>query len=247
MKKIVEELNQEYSKSTIEETLKILSQRFASKIAFSSSFGHEDQVLSHLIFSNNFPIEVFTLDTGRIFPETYKVFNETIKKYDKKITTYYPDAALVEKMMTEKGPHSFYESVENRKECCNIRKVIPLKRALENVDLWITGLRAEQSDARHDLQFFQYDSVFNVIKYNPLLNWTLEETVDFIKENNIPYNQLFDQGFVSIGCQPCTRAIKAGESFRAGRWWWEDNSKKECGLHAPEQLNEAPIINIKKL
>jgi len=247
MKKIVEELNQEYSKSTIEETLKILSQRFASKIAFSSSFGHEDQVLSHLIFSNNFPIEVFTLDTGRIFPETYKVFNETIKKYDKKITTYYPNAALVEKMMTEKGPYSFYESVENRKECCNIRKVIPLKRALENVDLWITGLRAEQSDARHDLQFFQYDSVFNVIKYNPLLNWTLEETVDFIKENNIPYNQLFDQGFVSIGCQPCTRAIKAGESFRAGRWWWEDNSKKECGLHAPEQLNEAPIINIKKL
>jgi len=247
MKKIVEELNQQYSKSTIEETLKALSKRFTSKIAFSSSFGHEDQVLSHIIFSNNLPIEVFTLDTGRIFPETYKVFNETIKKYDKKIITYYPDATLVEKMMTEKGPLSFYESVENRKECCNIRKVLPLKRALENVDLWITGLRADQSDARHDLQFFQYDSVFNVIKYNPLLNWTLEETVDFIKENNIPYNQLFDQGFVSIGCQPCTRAIKPGESFRAGRWWWEDNSKKECGLHAPEQLNEAPIINIKKL
>ncbi len=247
MKELVEKLNKEFANSTIEETLQELSRQFENKIVFSTSFGQEDQVISHIIFRNNYPIRVFTLDTGRFFPETYKVFNETVKKYDKTIHVYFPDTALVEKMVTEKGPLSFYESVENRKECCNIRKVLPLKRALADVDLWITGLRAAQSEARHDLQLFQYDSVFNVIKYNPLLHWSLEETVDYIKQNNIPYNSLFDKGFVSIGCQPCTRAIKPGESFRAGRWWWEDNSKKECGLHAPEQLNEAPVINTQKI
>ncbi len=247
MKELAAKLSRQFAHSTIEKTLDSLSVQFKNKIVFSSSFGQEDQVISHLIFSNHIPIKVFTLDTGRFFPETYKVFNETIQKYDKKITTYFPDANLVEEMMSQKGPLSFYESVENRKECCNIRKVLPLKRALQGMACWITGLRAEQSEARHDLQLFQWDSNFKVIKYNPLLHWSLAETIDYIKKNNTPYNKLFDKGFVSIGCQPCTRAIGPGEHFRAGRWWWEDNSKKECGLHAPEQLIEVPVIHTKKL
>ncbi len=247
MKDLAKKLSQEFAQTSIENTLKAISERFKNKITFSTSFGQEDQVISHIIFTNDFPVEVFTLDTGRVFPETYKAYNETLTKYGKQITSYYPETTAVEKMVTKKGPLSFYESVENRKECCNIRKVIPLKRALANMDIWITGLRASQSDARAELDLFQYEESFNVIKYNPLTNWSLNETMDYIKKNNIPYNTLFDKGFVSIGCEPCTRAIKKGEDFRAGRWWWEDNSKKECGLHAPEQLEQTTKINIKHI
>jgi phosphoadenosine phosphosulfate reductase len=144
---------------------------------------------------------------------------------------YFPPAEKVEEMVNKKGPFSFYESLENRKECCFIRKVIPLKRALKGNEIWITGLRASQSENRNDLQEFEWDEGNQIIKYNPLLNWSLEETIDYIKENHVPYNILHDRGFVSIGCEPCTRAIKPGEDFRAGRWWWEQNSGKECGLH----------------
>jgi phosphoadenosine phosphosulfate reductase len=247
MKNLAHQLSEEFAHVSIVGTLKELSIRYQNKISFSTSFGQEDQVISHIIFKNNLPIDVFTLDTGRIFPETYKVFNETIALYGKNITTYYPETAAVEKLLSEKGPLSFYESVENRKECCNIRKVLPLKRALANVEVWITGLRASQSEARKDLALFQYDEAFQLIKYNPLLDWSLDETMVYIKQNSIPYNKLFDQGYVSIGCQPCTRAIEPGEDFRAGRWWWEDNSKKECGLHAPEQLNQTEKIEIKRI
>jgi phosphoadenosine phosphosulfate reductase len=247
MKEIALQLSQQFAQTSIEETLTFLNKQYKGNIAFSTSFGQEDQVISHYIFNSNLDIKVFTLDTGRLFEETYKVFEKTIQKYNKSIICYYPQKDLVEKMMSEKGPFSFYESVENRKECCNIRKVLPLKRALKDVKVWITGLRASQSDARKDLDLFQYDESFDLIKYNPLLYWSLEETMEFIKNNDIPYNKLFDQGFVSIGCQPCTRAIKPGEDFRAGRWWWEDNSKKECGLHAPEQLNTNLTINTKKI
>ena len=224
--------------------LKKLAEMHGASIAFSSSFGLEDQVISDMIFSNNIPIKVFTLDTGRLFPETYKVWNETLEKYNKIINTYYPKTKAVEALVTEKGPHSFYASVENRKECCEIRKVEPLKRALENIDLWVTGLRAEQSSARSNLDFFEKDASFGLVKFNPLKDWTFDELKTYIKEHKVPYNKLHDEGFVSIGCQPCTRAVKAGEDFRAGRWWWESSSK-ECGLHAA-RTNE-PIINIKKL
>jgi len=247
MKEIALHLSQQFENTPIDQTLHSLIKQYKGNIAFSTSFGQEDQVISHYIFSNNIDIKVFTLDTGRLFAETYKVFNETFLKYGKNIHTYYPQTELVEKLVTEKGPYSFYESIENRKECCNIRKVLPLKRALKDVKIWITGLRASQSEARKDLALFQYDESFDLIKYNPLLNWTLEETMEFIKKNEIPYNKLFEQGFVSIGCQPCTRAVKPNEDFRAGRWWWEDNSKKECGLHAPEQLNTSFKINTKKI
>jgi len=224
--------------------LKKLAEMHGTGIAFSTSFGLEDQVISDMIFSNNIPIKVFTLDTGRLFPETYKVWNETLEKYNKIINTYYPKTKAVEALVTEKGPHSFYASVENRKECCEIRKVEPLKRALENIDLWVTGLRAEQSSARSNLDFFEKDASFGLVKFNPLKDWTFDELKAYIKEHKVPYNKLHDEGFVSIGCQPCTRAVKEGEDFRAGRWWWESSSK-ECGLHAARS-NE-PIINIKKL
>jgi phosphoadenosine phosphosulfate reductase len=224
--------------------LKKLAEMHGTGIAFSTSFGLEDQVISDMIFSNNIPIKVFTLDTGRLFPETYKVWNETLEKYNKIINTYYPKTKAVEALVTEKGPHSFYASVENRKECCEIRKVEPLKRALENIDLWVTGLRAEQSSARSNLDFFEKDASFGLVKFNPLKDWTFDELKAYIKEHKVPYNKLHDEGFVSIGCEPCTRAVKEGEDFRAGRWWWESSSK-ECGLHAARS-NE-PIINIKKL
>ncbi len=214
-----------------EEILKGISELPSEKIVFSSSIGYEDQVLTHLIFANDLPIEIFTLDTGRLFNETYLVLNSTLQRYKKPIKVYSPKTEAVEKLVTEKGPLSFYESVENRKECCFIRKVEPLKRALKGNSIWITGIRADQSDNRHDLKQVEWDEANQIIKVHPLLNWTLAEVKTFIKTNNIPYNSLHDKGFESIGCAPCTRAIKTGENARAGRWWWEDNSKKECGLH----------------
>ncbi|MBK6284351.1 MAG: phosphoadenylyl-sulfate reductase [Draconibacterium sp.] len=224
-------LNKSLSGKTIVETLGFLTENHPGKVIFTTSFGYEDQVITDIIFKNNFDIKVITLDTGRLFPETYKVYNSTLDKYKKPISVYFPPTEKVEEMVNKKGPFSFYESLENRKECCFIRKVIPLKRALAGNDIWITGLRASQSENRSDMKSFEWDEGNQIIKYNPLLDWSLEETILYIKENNVPYNVLHDKGFVSIGCQPCTRAIQPGEDFRAGRWWWEQNSGKECGLH----------------
>jgi phosphoadenosine phosphosulfate reductase len=215
----------------ITDSLKILAEAYPDKIVFSTSFAYEDQAISHLIFSNNIPIEVFTLDTGRHFAETYSVWNATLDKYKKPIKAYYPKEENVQKLVSTKGPNSFYESVENRKECCFIRKVEPLRRALNGKKIWVTGIRAEQSANRKALSQIEWDETNKIYKYHPLLNWKLEEVKAFIKEHNIPYNPLHDKGFASIGCAPCTRAIKPGEDFRAGRWWWENSDKKECGLH----------------
>jgi len=228
----IQDLTNSIQDKSILEQLKILSEKFAGKIAFSTSFGQEDQVITDIIFSNNLPIKVFTLDTGRMFEETYKTWSKTLQKYNKKILAYFPNKEDVEKLVTEKGIYSFYESLENRKECCGIRKIVPLKRALVGVDCWITGLRAEQSTARTSLTLLENDENFGVIKYNPLKDWLLDDVLEYIKKHNVPYNVLHDKGFVSIGCSPCTRAIQPGQDIRAGRWWWEDNSKKECGLHA---------------
>ncbi|MDY0315511.1 MAG: phosphoadenylyl-sulfate reductase, partial [Bacteroidales bacterium] len=149
----------------------------------------------------------------------------------KEIKVYYPQTQAIEDLVTKKGPYSFYESIENRKECCNIRKVEPLRRALKGKDIWITGLRAEQSQVRTEMHVVENDLGYGIIKINPLLHWTLDEVMKYLQMNNVPYNSLHHKGFVSIGCEPCTRAIKPGEDFRAGRWWWENNSGKECGLH----------------
>ena len=217
---------------SIEETLAFLANKYQNKVVFSTSFGQEDQVITAIIAKNELPITIFTLDTGRLFQETYDVFHKTLKKYKIEIKTYFPEAAAVEDLLNKKGPNSFYESVENRKECCFIRKVAPLTKALNGNEIWITGLRAEQSENRNDLAFFEYDAHFNIIKFNPLLKWKLEEIQEYIDNNNVPQNALHKQGFVSIGCTPCTRAILPGEDIRAGRWWWE-SSYKECGLHSP--------------
>lgn len=216
----------------LEEILSKIAIEFGDRAAFSTSLSWEDQLITHYIFSNDLPIRVFTLDTGRLFPETYGVFNRTLDRYKKKIEVYFPKNEGVEKMISEKGPLSFYQSLENRKECCFLRKVEPLNRALENVNCWITGLRAEHSENRKEMTMTEMDEQRNIIKVHPILNWSLEQVKEEIKKYNIPYNVLHDKGFVSIGCQPCTRAVHEDEDFRAGRWWWEDNSKKECGLHS---------------
>ncbi|RYD74239.1 MAG: phosphoadenylyl-sulfate reductase [Sphingobacteriales bacterium] len=213
-------------------SLKLLADAFPGKVVFSSSFSYEDQVISHEILSNYISIDIFTLDTGRLFAETYSVWSSTNQKYNTSVRAYYPQALPLQNFVEQQGPNSFYESVDNRKQCCFIRKVEPLQRALAGQKLWVTGLRAEHSAARENLQQLEWDETNQVIKYHPLLHFTTEEVMQQIRQHNIPYNALHDKGFVSIGCAPCTRAIKPGEDFRAGRWWWEDANKKECGLHA---------------
>jgi len=230
----LKELKDQLSGKSIDARLEKLASIFNDKIIFTSSFGIEDQVITHKIFKNNLPIKVVTLDTGRLFPQTYEVFSNTIIKYRKKINVYFPDYMSVEKMVTEKGPFSFYDSIENRLECCRLRKVVPLSRALNGVDCWISGIRASQSDDRGQLDWIEYDEVKKLYKFYPLFDWSLEEVEKFIKENNIPYNSLHDKGFVSIGCEPCTKAVKPGEDFRAGRWWWENEGPKECGCHVSQ-------------
>lgn len=228
------------------EQFAFLESKFQDKIVFSTSLGQEDQIISDIIFKNNFGIKVFTLDTGRLFEETYKVIQRTIEKYGKKIQVYFPDFSEVEKLLTEKGPFSFYESVENRKECCYIRKVVPLKRALSGMQCWISGLRSEQSEARKDLPLISWDENYQIYKFNPLKDWTLNEVIDYLKTNDVPYNPLHEKGFISIGCAPCTRAISPGENIRQGRWWWEDNTKKECGLHETNSVDSNSAVKLSK-
>jgi phosphoadenosine phosphosulfate reductase len=217
--------------------LQWLAERFEGRSVFSTSFGLEDQVITHLIFSHNLPIRLFTLDTGRQFPETYSTWSRTLERYKKPIEAYSPQAPALEQFLVEKGPNAFYDSVENRKSCCHIRKVEPLGRALANQQLWITGIRADQSPNRLDMKPLEWDSAHQLIKFHPLFDWTFDQVRTYANLHQIPYNALHDKGFLSIGCAPCTRAIRAGEDFRAGRWWWEDASKKECGLH--EHLEKA--------
>ena len=230
-KKNADHLNEELKGKNAAEILKFVSAEFKQKIRFASSMGVEDQVITHLIAENQLPVDVFTLDTGRMFPETYEAIDKTQARYNIKISVYFPDAKEVEEMVNEKGINLFYHSIENRKLCCGIRKTKPLKRALYGMDGWITGLRREQSPTRKDLQVVEWDQGNKLIKVNPLLEWSEKQTWDFVKENKIPYNTLHDKGFPSIGCQPCTRAIMPGEDVRSGRWWWEDPETKECGLH----------------
>ena len=231
MNGLLEKVREQVANMSPVEALALLADLFPGKIVFSTSFGWEDQVISHMIFANHLPIKVFTLETGRLFRETYSVWAATMNRYQMPIHAYYPNNELLEEMVSKKGPNSFYESVENRKECCGIRKIEPLKRALKGNKIWITGIRAEQSVNRHDMHDLEWDEQNQLVKFHPIFNWTLDEVKAYIKQYNIPYNSLHDKGFPSIGCMPCTRAVAEGEDFRAGRWWWEDQSKKECGLH----------------
>jgi len=231
MKEKVQQINQLLSGKTSTEVLQWFLKEFDGKVAFSTSLGVEDQVITHMIAGIDKSAGIFTLDTGRVFPETYDLMDITAKKYDLTIRVMFPDASKVEEMVNAKGINLFYESIENRKLCCNIRKIEPLKRAFKGLDAWICGLRREQSVTRKDLQLVEWDEMNGLIKVNPLIDWTEEQVWDFIKLHNVPYNKLHDQGFPSIGCQPCTRAILPGEDVRAGRWWWENPETRECGLH----------------
>ena len=219
---------------SVDEFIQLLTNQYPDQVTFSSSFSFEDQVITNEICNNQLPVKIFTLDTGRMFAETYSVWNSTNEKYNTKIKAYYPNQDTLENLVAERGPNSFYETIQNRKDCCFIRKVEPLKRALAGNAIWITGLRAEHSPDRHDLPIIEWDESNQIIKYHPILNWSTADVKEYITKQHVPYNPLHDKGFVSIGCAPCTRAIKPGEDFRAGRWWWEDADKKECGLHVHE-------------
>jgi phosphoadenosine phosphosulfate reductase len=201
------------------------------RMVFSTSFGQEDQAITHAIATERLNIEIFTLDTGRQFQESYELIDLTTKKYGLTLKTYFPNTQKTEELVAQKGFNSFYQSVENRKECCFIRKIEPLNRALEGAHIWITGLRAEQSDNRSSMPMLEWDETKKILKFNPLIDWTYSELETYLNTHKIPQNPLHKKGFVSIGCAPCTRAIAEGEHPRAGRWWWE-NSQKECGLHA---------------
>lgn len=222
---------QSLSKASPVEVLKWCSASFGTQAAFSTSFGVEDQLLTHLIAVHQLNLEIFTLDTGRLFPETYDLWTETALKYRLSIKAYYPEAASLESAIEEHGINLFRQSVELRKLCCGIRKVEPLTRALSSKSAWITGLRREQSDSRSQLGVISWDEQHQLIKVNPLWNLGADDLWAQVRQEQIPYSKLHDCGFPSIGCAPCTRAIQPGEHPRAGRWWWENESKRECGLH----------------
>ncbi len=224
-----DQLFETFNNLSLEDGLRAITERF-ERVAFSTSFGQDDQVITAAIAKANVPIRIFTLDTGRLFQETYSLADETRAQYSLTIETFYPDTQHVEQLVSEKGFHSFYDSVENRKECCHIRKVVPLRRALQGKQVWVTGLRGEQSANRQTMKILEWDEGYKLYKFNPLIHWSYQQVLDYIAAHNVPDNPLHRKGFISIGCAPCTRAIEPGEDPRAGRWWWE-TSKKECGLH----------------
>jgi phosphoadenosine phosphosulfate reductase len=227
----IEKLNNELNGKSSLEVLNYFISNYKGKIRFASSFGVEDQILTQMIHHLQKEIKIFSLDTGRLFPETYDLIDKTRKRYKLDISVYFPNDGEVETMVNTKGINLFYHSIENRKLCCGVRKIKPLHRALKGLDVWISGLRREQSPTRSDVKLVEWDELNGLIKINPLIEWTEKEAWDYVQKNNIPYNILHDHGFLSIGCQPCTRAIKEDEESRAGRWWWEDPDTKECGLH----------------
>ena len=231
MRQEIEKLQRETEAMAAGELLGYVVRRFGDKVALASSMGAEDQVITDMLVKSGLPVRIFTLDTGRLAQETYDTIAATNEKYDIRIKMLFPDRDSVEKMVHENGPNLFYEGVENRKLCCRIRKIIPLQRELATLDGWITGLRREQSVTRDAVGRIAEDEANGLIKINPLADWTTEQVWDYIRSRDIPYNPLHDQGYPSIGCAACTRAIGEGQDIRDGRWWWETPEQKECGLH----------------
>ncbi len=206
--------------------------RFGAKnITFASSMGIEDQILTQMLRQINKDVSIFTIDTGRLHQQTYTLMDQTMEKFDFKYEVLFPNQQDIEGLTSKQGLNSFYESIEKRKNCCYLRKVKPLKRKLSTVTAWICGLRREQSVTRDDLKNIEWDENFNLVKLNPLIDWTDEQVWDYINSNQTPINPLHNEGYISMGCVPCTRTIRAGEDARAGRWWWESPEHKECGLH----------------
>ncbi len=224
-----------------DQIIKFADKEFGEKVAFASSLGEEDQVITDMIAKTAPQMEIFTLDTGRLFQESYELLAKTQKRYPMTFNVYYPDTEAIEDMVRNHGINLFSESVEHRKLCCGIRKVEPLKRALKDLVAWMCGLRRDQSAQRGHVEIFEWDEVNHKIKINPLAYWTIKDVHEYIVKNKVDVNPLHAKGFVSIGCNCCTRAIKHGEDIRAGRWWWESPQHKECGLHTAktrEKLRE---------
>ncbi|MBT4921890.1 MAG: phosphoadenylyl-sulfate reductase [Rickettsiales bacterium] len=211
--------------------LEFVSKQFPGKAIFSTSFSIEDQIITHIIAEHKLDIDIFTLDTGRMFDETYEVWQRTKEKYNIAIKPYYPNSEKLQNYVELNGVNAFYESQDLRTTCCNIRKIEPLTRALSGYDFWLSGLRSAQSQARGDKALYEIDSIFDIVKFYPILELEDDKIWEFIKENNIPYNKLYDKGFTSIGCAPCSRVPTDPKDPRSGRWWWEDEGQKECGLH----------------
>lgn len=230
-KDLIDDWNQSFDSKSPVEVIRFFLDYFKDKISLSTSLGLEDQVLTQMVASINPATKIFTLDTGRMFPENYDLISTTSKKYKVNIEVFFPESHEVEHMVSSKGINLFYDSIGNRKLCCYVRKLKPLSRALKGKKAWITGIRHNQSITRNDIKLIQWDQNNELLKINPLINWTEEELNDYINLNNIPTNPLHKKGYASIGCQPCTRAIEPDEDIRAGRWWWENPETKECGLH----------------
>ena len=228
LKQLLQDLN-------THEILKVMLDRYGDKIALASSLGAEDQVLTDMILKIDKNSNIFTLDTGRLPKETYALMEAVNQKYKIKLKVFFPNTQVVENLVNQKGMFSFYESIKNRKECCYIRKMEPLKRALNGLEVWITGLRSAQSITRSACEIVEFDEVNNLIKLNPLINWSEDDVWEYIKEHHVPYNKLHDKRYPSIGCEPCTRAVENSLDIRAGRWWWENPEHKECGLHIKKE------------
>ncbi|MHB9035326.1 MAG: phosphoadenylyl-sulfate reductase [Armatimonadota bacterium] len=228
----VQALNVQLSELSAEEVVSWVARSLGNRVTLASSFGAEDVVVIDMLCKATASPRIFLLDTGRLHQETYDVVDRIRAKYGIEIEAYFPQTNAVQALVRSKGANSFYESLDNRKECCSIRKVEPLARALNDVDAWITGLRRSQTVTRNELPKVEIDDAHGgILKINPLADWSEEQVWDYIRANEVPYNKLHDSGFPSIGCAPCTRAIQPGDDIRAGRWWWESPEHKECGLH----------------
>lgn len=227
----IEMLNNRFEKRAPEEVLTYFLDRFGNKIALSSSLSIEDQALTDMLLRINPHVRIFTLDTGRLFPETYQLIDRTNERYKIKMEVFCPQAEALQRFVREQGINPFYESIEKRHACCQVRKLEPLSRAFQDLDAWICGLRRSQSVTRNEMRMVEWDERHALLKVNPLIQWTEEQVWGYIKTNQVPYNKLHNQGYPSIGCEPCTRAVKPGEDIRSGRWWWESPDHRECGLH----------------
>jgi phosphoadenosine phosphosulfate reductase len=231
MNKEIENYNLRLKDASPQEVIGFFAEEFKGRVAFATSLGAEDQVITEMIADIDPGMKIITLDTGRLFQETYDLLDITRKKYNLSIEASFPDATDVENMVNTHGINLFYDSIENRKLCCFIRKTEPLSIALQGMEVWICGLRRDQSVTRQEVQAVEWDNLQKMIKVNPLVSWSLDQVWQYIRAHKIPYNTLHDKGYPSIGCLPCTRAILQGEDIRAGRWWWESAENRECGLH----------------
>lgn len=235
----IEEVREIFNPLSAEEIIQNVAEFFGQDSVFSSSLGLEDQVITYMIADKNLNIPIFFIDTGRHFQETYDVLQMTVSRYKTKVLSYHPDNEDVEELLNNHGPNSFYNSVENRQHCCHIRKVKPLKRALTGKVCWITGIRKEQSQNRTNMEKVEWDDKNQIVKIHPLFDWDLKKVQHYIAKNDIPINTLHKENFPSVGCAPCTRAVKPGEDLRAGRWWWENDEAQECGLHFIKKEGES--------